>query len=53
MFRETVPDDRDVEVAFAEFHGCPQDGQVTASCRVETSTAAGFAVGVCCIGVAR
>jgi len=53
MFRETVPDDRDVEVAFAEFHGCPQDVQVTASCRVETSTAAGFAVGVRCIGVAR
>jgi len=23
MFRETVPDDSDVEAPFAEFHGCP------------------------------
>jgi len=42
MFRETIPDDRsrDVEAPFAEFRGCRQHDQVTASCRVETGTTA-------------
>ena len=41
-FRESVPDDRsrDVEAAFAEFRGCRQHDQVTASCRAETGTTA-------------